>query len=61
VVVAGLTSTLAALGANDITATVDANGKGPGSSPVDVTVRVPAGVTVISVQPVKVTLTMRPR
>ena len=61
VVVAGLTSTLAALGANDVTATVDANGKGPGSSLADVTVRVPAGVTVISVQPARVTLTMRPR
>jgi len=61
VIVAGLTATLAALGPNDVIATVDANGKGPGSFPVDVVVRAPAGVTVISVQPARVTVTLRPR
>jgi YbbR domain-containing protein len=61
VVVAGLASTLAALGPNDVGATVDAAARAPGTYPVDVVVRAPAGVTVISVQPARVTLTMRPR
>lgn len=59
VVVAGPAGTLATLGPNDVVATVDAGGKGPGSYPADVVLRVPPGVTVISLQPARVTLTMR--
>jgi YbbR domain-containing protein len=61
VVVAGPSATLATLGANDLSATVDAAGKGPGSYPAEVVLRGPSGVTVISVQPARVTLTMRSR
>jgi YbbR domain-containing protein len=61
VLVAGPSATLATLGTTDITATVDATGKGPGSYPADVVLKVPPGVTVISLQPARVTLTMRSR
>jgi YbbR domain-containing protein len=61
VVVAGPVATLAAMSASDVAATVDAAGKGPGSYPADVVLKVPAGVTVIGLQPGRVTLTMRPR
>jgi hypothetical protein len=40
---------------------VDAAGRGPGTYAVDVTVRVPAGVTAQSVQPTRVMLTIRAR
>jgi YbbR domain-containing protein len=59
VVVAGPSATLATLGITDVTATVDAAGKGPGTYPADVVLKVPPGVTVISLQPARVTLTMR--
>jgi YbbR domain-containing protein len=59
VVVAGPSATLATLGSTDVTATVDATGKGPGSYPADVVLKVPPGVTVIALQPARVTLTMR--
>jgi YbbR domain-containing protein len=61
VIVAGPSATLATLGTTDVVATVDASGKGPGSFPADVLLRVPPGVTVISLQPSRVTLTMRSR
>ncbi|HEV2249072.1 MAG TPA: CdaR family protein [Candidatus Limnocylindria bacterium] len=61
VVVAGPAATLGTLGPTDITATVDALGKGAGAFPADVLLRVPPGVTVISLQPSRVTLTMRGR
>ena len=61
VVVAGPSATLATLGTTDVTAAVDASGKGPGTYPADVVLKVPAGVTVISLQPARVTLTMRAR
>lgn len=61
VIVAGPSATLAALGTTDVVATVDASGKGPGSFPADVLLRVPPGVTAISLQPLRVTLTMRSR
>jgi YbbR domain-containing protein len=61
VVVAGPAATLSALGANDVSATVDAAARGPGQYQADVVLRVPTGVTVISVQPTRVTLTMRSR
>jgi YbbR domain-containing protein len=59
VIVAGPSATLATMGSNDLVAIVDAAGKGPGSYPADVVLRGPSGVTVISMQPARVTLTMR--
>ena len=50
---------LSALGATDVVATVDASGKGAGTYPADVVLRVPAGVTIVSLQPARVTLTMK--
>lgn len=44
-----------------VAASVDAAGKGPGTYIVEVTIRVPAGLTVQSVQPTRVTLTIRSR
>lgn len=59
VVVSGPLATLAALGAGDVLATVDATGKGVGSVQTDVVLQVPPGVSVVSVQPARVTLTMK--
>ncbi len=59
VVVSGPAAALAALVATDVAATVDASGKGAGSYPADVVLKVPVGVTVVSLQPIRVTLTMR--
>ena len=61
VLVTGPVAALAALGSADVVATVDASGKAAGTYPVDVVLKVPAGVTVSSVQPIRVTLTMRTR
>ena len=61
VVVSGAVAQLAALGPGDVVATVDASGKTAGSSPVDVVLKVPAGITLVSLQPTRVTLTMRAR
>ena len=52
---------LSGITAGQVIATVDATGKGPGTYPVDVVVRVPAGTTAQSVQPTRVTLTIRTR
>jgi len=61
-VLAGPVPTLAVLTAAQVTAVVDGAGRATGSSaPADVAVRVPAGVTVQSVQPTRVTLTIRTR
>ena len=59
VVLAGPLATLAALGPDAITATVDATGRAIGSSPADVVLKLPAGVTATSLQPIRVTLTMK--
>jgi len=40
---------------------VDATGKGAGTYPVDVLVRTPPGTTAQTVQPTRVTLTIRTR
>jgi YbbR domain-containing protein len=52
---------LSAITVGQVVATVDAAGKGPGTYPVDVAVRIPAGTTAQSVQPTRVTLTIRTR
>jgi len=61
VLVAGPVPTLANLPPEQVIATVDAGGRGPGSYTLDVTVRAPAGVSVRTVQPTRVTLTIRSR
>jgi YbbR domain-containing protein len=60
-VVAGPVPALSGITAGQVVATVDAAGKGPGTYPVDVLIRVPAGTTAQSVQPTRVTLTIRAR
>ena len=60
-VVAGPLPALSSITAAQVVATVDAAGKGPGAYPVDVVLRVPAGTTAQSVQPTRVTLTIRAR
>lgn len=57
--VAGPVPTLVALAADAVSASVDASGKGPGTYATDVTIRLPTGLTVQSVQPTRVTLTIR--
>jgi YbbR domain-containing protein len=59
VVVTGPTAALAALAGDAVTASVDATGKGPGSYPADIVLKLPAGVTASSLQPIRVTLTIR--
>ena len=61
VLVAGPTATLATLGVDSVVATVDATGRAAGTGPADVVLKVPPGVTVISLQPARVTLTIRSR
>jgi YbbR domain-containing protein len=61
VLVAGPVPALASMPATDVVASVDAAGRGPGTYTVDVAVRVPAGVSVQTVQPTRVTITIRPR
>jgi YbbR domain-containing protein len=61
VLVAGPVPTLASMAAGQVMASVDAAGRGPGTYTVDVAVRVPTNVSVQTVQPTRVTLTIRPR
>ena len=61
VVVAGPVPALSGIAPGQVVATVDATGKGPGTYPVDVVVRTPPGTTAQSVQPTRVTLTIRTR
>ncbi|MEK6227239.1 MAG: CdaR family protein [Chloroflexota bacterium] len=61
IVVAGPVPALSGITAGQVVATVDATGKGPGTYPVDVVVRTPPGTTAQSVQPTRVTLTIRTR
>ena len=61
VVVAGPVPALSGITTGQVIATVDATGKGPGTFPVDVVVRTPPGTTAQSVQPTRVTLTIRTR
>ena len=62
IVVAGPVALLQALTAGQVVAFVEAGGRGPGSySGLDLSVRVPSGVTVQTVQPTRATLTIRPR
>lgn len=60
-VLAGPVPALNAATSSQVTATVDAAGRGAGTYQVDVIVRVPSGTTAQSVQPTRVTLTIRTR
>jgi YbbR domain-containing protein len=60
-VVVGPVPALSGITAGQVVATVDAAGKGPGTYPLDVVVRTPTGTTVQSVQPTRVTLTIKAR
>lgn len=59
VIVAGPVPTLTGLPADQVTASVDASGRGPGTYTLDVSVHLPSGVTAQSVQPGRVTLTIK--
>ncbi|HKC90022.1 MAG TPA: CdaR family protein [Candidatus Limnocylindria bacterium] len=61
IVVAGSLPALSGISPGQVVATVDATGKGPGIYPVDVVIRTPGGTTAQSVQPTRVTLTIRAR
>ena len=61
IVVAGPVPALSGITPGQVVATVDAIGKGPGTYPMDVVFRTPAGTTAQSVQPTRVTLTIRTR
>ena len=61
VLVAGPVPTLAALAPEQIIATVDTAGRVPGTYSLDVAVRVPGGVSVQTVQPVRITVTIKTR
>ena len=61
VLVTGPVPTLVGVGPEAVIAVVDAGGRSFGTYSVDVAVRVPAGVTVQTVQPARVLLTIRPR
>ena len=61
VVVAGPIPALSGLTPGQVTATVDATGKGAGVYQVDVAIGTPAGTTAQTVQPTRVTLTIRAR
>jgi YbbR domain-containing protein len=60
-VVAGPVPALSGITPAQVAATVDAAGKGAGTYTVDVVIRTPAGTTAQSVQPTRVTLTIRAR
>ncbi|HEY6204277.1 MAG TPA: CdaR family protein [Candidatus Limnocylindria bacterium] len=61
VLVAGPVPTLASLPPEQVVASVDAGGRGPGTYTLDVAIRVPSGVSVQTVQPARVTVTIRPK
>jgi YbbR domain-containing protein len=58
-VLSGPVPTLSALGADAASASIDLSGRGPGTYTVDVTVHAPTGTAVQSVQPARVTVTIR--
>jgi YbbR domain-containing protein len=61
IVVGGPLPALSGITPGQVVAMVDAAGKGPGSYPVDVVVRTASGTTAQTVQPTRVTLTIRAR
>ena len=61
VTVAGQAPALSALPPDVVVASVDVSGRSPGTYTLDVTVRLPTGFTVQTVQPARVTVTMKSR
>ena len=61
VILAGTIPALLAIAADQVSAAVDVSGRPPGTYQLDVTVRVPQGVTIQSVQPARVAVTIRNR
>ena len=61
VVLAGQAPALAGLANDQVTVTVDAANRAPGTYVVDAVVRAPPGTTVQSVQPTRITLTIKSR
>ncbi len=61
VVVGGQLAALGALRAEDVVASVDASSRGTGTHTLDVSIKLPPGVTLVSAQPARVTVVLRPR
>lgn len=61
VIVAGPVPVLSALAADQVSAAIDVGGRPAGTYELDVAVRVPQGVTIQSVQPARVAVTIRDR
>jgi YbbR domain-containing protein len=61
VLLSGPVPTLASLPPEQVVASVDIAGRGAGTYTIDVAVRVPSGVNVQTVQPARVTVTIRPK
>ena len=61
VLTAGSAPALASLPADQVVVSVDVSGRGPGTYTLDVAVRTPSGITVQSVQPARVTVTIKSR
>lgn len=61
VLVAGPVPALASLPPEQVVASIDVAGRAPGTYMLDVAVRVPSGISVQTVQPARVTVTIRPR
>ena len=59
VVLSGTVPVLSSLASDAVSATIDVGGRGPGTYTLDVTLRAPSGVTVQSLQPPRVTVTIR--
>lgn len=58
-VITGTVAAINALTVDAVTAVVDVSGRGPGTYTLEVTVRAPSGLTVQSVQPTRVTVTIK--
>ena len=61
VTVVGPANVLATLPAEQVIASVDASGRGAGTYTLDVAIKLPSGITLQSVQPIRVTVTIRSR
>jgi YbbR domain-containing protein len=61
VLLSGPVPTLASLPPEQVVASVDVAGRTPGTYAIDVAVRVPSGVSVQTLQPARVTVTIRPK
>ena len=59
ITLAGPATTLVGLAADQVSASVDASGRGPGQYQLDVALRLPSGVTLQNLQPARVTLTIK--